>query len=558
MKSAYLSLLLLGASATLSHGKKLTSMGCEYDNRGQSFKLTRNVPYSPKYSAWGTFNDSLDSTGWGQLHIRSQSTDAADNYGAVYCAGVIEGELTHTRISQHFKIWRRTTLEDFNLPEDADWPENLKTWMKTNIKYTRSGIDTYQQTDPWWRATGYAVTRVDGMIEGYNRAKTTLEMEMNELDFWLLQSYGDMDDIGIFLNTDKITGQIFQHSNEWYDTHHHCTALIRLEDSYQDVFIAQDAWTNLNQMNRILKDYELNIIDPSIASTRWTFSSNPGITLSIDDLWLMNSKLVVFETTVHTWNTTLYELYCTPNSILNWIRVQNANLLSEDGKTWTQHFGRENSFTYNNQYMAIDLKKFIPGSKPQKGFLWTAEQVPGYYVTGERTDELVSRGWIPGINTPFFEEVYNASGYPWKIVECNNSYWDYEECARHQIMKRDVSEKVKTYDDFKKFMRYNDWENDELSNGDAGQSILSRYDLRPEECLHFGNTKSCPQPFGGIDAKTTNYELAMKLMFDGCSSPQYETQPVWEFGTGRYANVPYEGLPKRWEFPWVTFGPEDN
>ena len=120
-----------------------------------------------------------------------------------------------------------------------------------------------------------------------------------------------------------------------------------------------------------------------------------------------------------------------------------------------------------------------------------------------------------------------------------------------------MNEKVKTYEDFKVFMRYNDWENDELSNGDAGQSILSRYDLRPDECIHSGTMTSCPAPFGGIDAKTTNYELAMEMKFDGCSSPQYETQPTWVFGEGKYKDVPYEGLPKVWEFPWVTFGPED-
>ena len=556
MKSVYMALLLLGA-ATLAQSKKVTTMGCEYDNRGRSFKITRNVPYSEHYAAWGSFNDSLDEIGWGKLHIRSRSTAKEDNYGAVFCAGVIEGELTHTRISQHFKIWRRTTLEDLEVPIDSDWPDNLKVWMAANIRYTRDGIDANARTDPWWRAAGYAVARVDGMLAGYNRAKTTLEMPMNELDMWLLQSYGDMDDIEIFIKRDPNTGRIFKRSPEWHDLHHHCTAMIRLEEHNKDVFIAQDAWTNINQMNRVLKDYALDIVDSELAATRWTFSSNPGITLSIDDLWLMNSKLVVFETTVHTWNETLYDVYCSPKSILNWIRVQVANMLSEDGRTWTQHFGRENSFTYNNQYMAIDLKKFTPGSKPTKGFLWTAEQVPGYYVTGERTDELIERGWIPGINTPFFKEVYNASGYPEKIAQCENDYWDYEKCSRHMIMKRDVSEKVKTYADFQKFMRYNDWKNDELSNGDAGQSILSRYDLRPDECLHFGTMKSCPAPFGGIDAKTTNYNLALELKFDGCSSPQYETQPAWEFGTGKYKDVPYEGLPKKWEFPWVTFGPED-
>lgn len=51
-------------------------------------------------------------------------------------------------------------------------------------------------------------------------------------------------------------------------------------------------------------------------------------------------------------------------------------------------------------------------------------------------------------------------------------------------------------------MRNNDWAKDPLSNNDPAEAILSRYDLRPVECLHQGTMTMCPNAFGGTDAKT--------------------------------------------------------
>ena len=150
-----------------------------------------------------------------------------------------------------------------------------------------------------------------------------------------------------------------------------------------------------------------------------------------------------------------------------------------------------------------------------------------------------------------------ASGVPEKAKKTQSDYWTYENCPRHLIMKRDVSAKVKTYEDFQKFMRYNDWRNDKLSNGDAGSAILSRYDLRPDECIALGNMKLCPSAFGGLDAKTVTKSLAERMAFDCISSPQYETQPAWEFGVGKFKDVIWDGLPKVWKFNWTYFDPNE-
>jgi len=513
------------------------------------FEVTFDVPYSTHYCAWAEFNDSLSEIGWGTLSVSGNNDDPAL---AHYCSGIAEGALTHTRISQYFNVTYDSLLEDLG----GSFPQKLADWFQDTMQWTRKMADKYRSTDVYWKAVYNVLRRFDGLMKGYNDFRDPAnDMDISELQFVVMESAGDLDDLTFLVAAENPDLYKKVTSDAWRDVHHHCTGLIYMEPNYQDVYVSHDSWSAYNTMNRMLKDYEIISNDKSAAASRLTFSSNAGLLLSMDDFWIMNSGLVVIETTLHTWNTTLYDLYCTPESVLSWIRVSATNMIAHDGQEWVKFFNVANSWTYNNQYMVVDTNKFLRGKKPKEGFLWTSEQVPGYYVTGDRTDELCDRRWVPSINTPYYAIVYNASGYPEKVNETQCDYWSYERCSRHLIMKRDVIAKIHSYSDFKDFMRYNDWSKDPLSNNDPAESILSRYDLRPEECLHMGTMTMCPNAFGGLDAKTTNMDLAKKLLFDTISSPQYENQPAWEFGTGRWKDVRYDGLPKVWKFPWIQFGP---
>jgi len=49
--------------------------------------------------------------------------------------------------------------------------------------------------------------------------------------------------------------------------------------------------------------------------------------------------------------------------------------MATTGQEWAEIVAHNNSGTYNNQYMVIDLKLFSPGQELQPNLLWVIEQV---------------------------------------------------------------------------------------------------------------------------------------------------------------------------------------
>ena len=79
---------------------------------------------------------------------------------------------------------------------------------------------------------------------------------------------------------------------------------------------------------------------------------------------------------------------------------------------------------------------------------------------------------------PFFEEVFNISGYPEVIIE-RGADFSYQLAPRAKIFRRDVP-KVKDMESMKAIMRYNDFLNDKYSAGSPSNAICARADLDPK------------------------------------------------------------------------------
>ena len=70
----------------------------------------------------------------------------------------------------------------------------------------------------------------------------------------------------------------------------------------------------------------------------------PGILVSIDDYYVLKSKLVVMETSIGNSNTDLWK-FVTTQTLFYWIRSLVANRLALSGPEWAKLFTMYNSGT---------------------------------------------------------------------------------------------------------------------------------------------------------------------------------------------------------------------
>ncbi|KAJ5074345.1 phospholipase b-related [Anaeramoeba ignava] len=489
----------------------------------------------PTAICYGIFSDTLFEIGTSKLHIYTNST--YNDSIQMYAAGFVEGALTQQAIWDFFTNWKILFLQDFNT---TIWPEKIMTFMNDNQDYLIEQCGYQNQTE-YIKQICLNYQQFLGLIKGYQYEASPDKM-MNYLDFWMLNSDGDLSSLSVALYSlsddpkeqewakNKINNIV------WKETNSHCTALVKVLDGNTDILFGHDTWEFFSSLSRIWKEYNFQL--SSVKAETIMFSSYPGFISSVDDFYLTSQSLGVLETTIHAWNLTLFQEYLIPQTFLTWIRVQAVNRLSASGQEWTNLMDSINSGTYNCQWLILDYKLFNKGSALQDNLLWVTELIPGYTWADDQTFWLRNRTWYPSFNRPSNPFIFNISGYEHR-VETEGIDWSYWNCTRMLIMERDVNEKVYSYETFKEMMRYNHYQDDPLSHGDPGNTIAPRYDLRVEN-------SSC------LDCKSLSYLEALNLQFSAVSSPVHKYVPVFTF-EGKWNNFPRQGLPITWEFPWHNF-----
>lgn len=508
--------------------------------------------------AWAQFTDSYATVGWGQIHIWSNPT--SPSYNQMYCAGFADGYSTQKRILQFFQLYKEMQTE---IRTGNDWNLTFAEWFSENINYMRRM--TSHPTDDYWKRTALIMAQFDGMLDGYNKATTSPKDKMTELDLWILQSAGDLDDLTGVLDHPKQKDPEFTL---------HCTGLIKIAPDFSDIFFAQNTWSDYRELHAYLKEYNLNV--PEFKSHRVQISTRTGHIASVDDFWANDQGLLILETTMHNFNKTLYDLHVKPQSVLTWIRSYHAAFATDNGKEWTEHFIRENSGTYNNEYIVLDTKKFVPNQQPESDLLWMIEQFPGNYKSQDMTSILVNQTYFPSINTPYFEELFNLAGYPEQQEKepHKKEFWSYRQ-PRTQVIERDQGT-LTSFQKFKEFMRYNNYKEDSILSkvkdttpghegqtfAEPAQGILARYDLR-------GNDQSKKTPygdrnhFGGLDSKTSSVlKFISNQTWDAINSPEYKDNAAWSFDKWNEENPELKinwvnDLPSEFKYDWMEFSPLD-
>eukprot|EP00768_Dysnectes_brevis_P001877 gnl/Dysnectes_brevis/1541_a1749_3544.p1 GENE.gnl/Dysnectes_brevis/1541_a1749_3544~~gnl/Dysnectes_brevis/1541_a1749_3544.p1 ORF type:complete len:535 (+),score=211.26 gnl/Dysnectes_brevis/1541_a1749_3544:30-1634(+) len=485
------------------------------------------------------FEDSLNVTGWSPIQIVTNSDWANDLQ--MKAAGYIEGYLFPEHLYNH-----RLNLNDwflFDYVPGGVWPDELYVYLQENLDWTRQQSDRLASSDPLWRQVQYTLNHFDGLVAGYNKAATP-DRQLSELDMWMYLASGDLLDVVNFIepslrpDPEHMTPEELTHR---FEVDSHCSGLIRMNDDFSDVYVSQVAWFFLGAQTRVAKTYELNLNDNDMPIRRIAMSSYPGFLYSFDDFILNDHEILAIETTNDVFVESLYDA-CSSHSIFTWIRSSCATRLATSGEEWIKHFRRYNSGTYNNQWAITDLKRFVPGTGVRDGFLWILEQIPGYSESADVTDVFISNGnYWPSYNIPYFQDIFNISGY--FDLAVTDITWDYNMCPRAQIFRRDAVD-VQTLEQMERMMRYNQWQTDPLSLGNAGNAPASRYDLRTDDTA---------MAFGAFDAKIASYGLLREgIAFHAISSPTYDDQTPWSFRDDLYC--PRRGLPDGpFMYEWQQF-----
>ncbi|EGD71986.1 phospholipase B-like protein B, partial [Salpingoeca rosetta] len=346
-------------------------------------------------AAFGSFDAAKNhKSGFGVLQIESNSEETGDRQ--YYAAGFLEGYLTHSEIYNHHinVLAVFSDLANGPSPELKSYINNQTQWIKKQLANNPS--------DRYWRQVGMILQQYDGLMDGYNAAAPA-DKQLESFAFFILNGCGDLFDLlpkyqtKQFPNFDNMTKPEF---DLYRSQTGHCSALVKLTGDFSQLFMAHSSWFRYQVTNRIYKHYNLKA-DVS-AAQKISFSSYPGFLESLDDFYLMDSGLVMLQTTNNVFNKDLQK-YIHPETLLAWVRVRAATALARDGEEWFDVVKRYNSGSYNNQYMVVDLNKFTPGQPLPDGTLWVGEQIPGLVEYADMTGQL-AKGYWPSYNVPYFEK----------------------------------------------------------------------------------------------------------------------------------------------------------
>ena len=514
-------------------------------------KKSDNIDTSAIASA--TYINSYETKGWDFLTISSYDLDnnTYSDSNKAYAMGYVEGIINNQRI---YQIYRN--LLYFSYYKDGNIiPDNLKEFMSKNLEYMKKTCLEKKDKEIYWEHVYYIYQQMLGLYEGYNSACDE-NKKLGFIDFQLVVANSDMEDAINYKDKSRRPNFKNMTSDEirlYTDLHTHCSALVKAANDFSDIWFGHNTWTTYGAMIRTFKEYRFVTNAQNEKSKVVAFSSYPGSLSSVDDFYYTDSKLVVMETTNSNLNDTLYDLL-SPNTLLTWVRVILANRLASSGEDWLNLFKRENSGTYNNQYMVLDLNKIDINKKDIKDkALMIIEQIPQYTESKDVTQYL-RKGYWPSYNIPYSRNIFEISGFVETIKEKPDLYdsYDYSGSNRPKIFRREQSN-INSTEDFKKMMRYNKYEEDPSSQMNAAWTIASRYDL---------NTKGVGKNlcYGAIDVKFISVKelLEGKNIIHIISGPTNNDMPTFSWkNTTCYQSTPdrwfHEDVVETWDFPWIDY-----
>ena len=526
-----------------------------YSKISGKFKVVEGKE-DPQACATAKFVKNYEKDGWDRVYVSSYQGDDKKypDHAKAYGMGYLEGILTYERIYNFY-----LTMVKYKLSSNQKkMKPQSRAFLIKNLSFMKYHAAKYRLEDTYWDHEYNIYMQMAGMLDGYN-SKVDKDKQLNMVDFQLLGGMSDFDELEYYKTPNarpNFASMSTQEKEDFIGLHTHCSSLIKLAPDFSDLWFGHNTWSSYNEMARMFKEYRLKTNAQTEKSKVVAFSSYAGTISSTDDFFITDADLFVMETTNSVFKNELYE-QLNPKSLLTWTRSVLANRLASSGKEWVDIFSRENSGTCNNQFQILDLKLIdLKNQRLDAGAFYVLEQNPGQIVSEDLTETLKKDLYWPSFNCAYFKSIRERAGYEEEIEKDPEMIHvlDHEKAARAQILKRD-QEKVVDIESFKKLLRYNDFENDELSLNNPTYALASRYDLRKE------GKKYC---FGAVDAKFTSFNhlkgQTEKLIYlvNGPTNDQQPTfvwpgNPCIESGPEKWD---YTGQVEKYEFGWIDYKTE--
>lgn len=325
----------------------------------------------------------------------------------------------------------------------------------TNSRVMRLGADGENADLVMRQSVSLQLEYLRGLTDGMNRAiqdqKLASVSRWTLYDTILLNINAELDDIQVAAAAQYATrrppSSTKEEEEEKHDNvnggdsphHHHfrprarkllhCSAFVKLIPN--DVLVAHNTWGGYSYMYRQLKTLDFE--------TSATFSSYPGIATSVDDFTITSQKLLVTETTNDQDNRKLAREFVVPQTVPYFLRYMAANFAATTAPSWMALFIEQNSGTYNNQMIILDMKLFDQTGKASKpGFFCILEQMPGpgNSALADMTDFINAAGAWYSYNIAYHKRVRDLNRET-TYEQYYGDFFSYTRTARARIFERE-------------------------------------------------------------------------------------------------------------------------
>jgi len=185
----------------------------------------------PGAQAWGTWQDDIQSMGWGRLLVKTPSSEPGL---PAFAAGYLEGYLTSGRVSQHFN-------NSFQGAKIYPPPASMEDFLRATDSWWHAAGQAADPKDSYWRAVRFISDQLDGLVAGVNAGLGQGQRRFSRLELLTLNSFWDLSDIKMAVNASQqasFENMAPEALSLWVRDHGHCSSVVKLLPDGSELFAA--------------------------------------------------------------------------------------------------------------------------------------------------------------------------------------------------------------------------------------------------------------------------------------------------------------------------------